>query len=221
MKYKIITFLIALLAFGSAGAQIYDDEESEKRQKVSLGTLVGLNTSGLVVHLPEEVLSANAGVAGEIILFTEYHINEIWGIRLVVAPSLERVGLVRAATTRSMMSTGTLDIALPLTMRLPVDKGAWFAGVGPFSRFVLGGGMSDGSQLPYTQQVGLDSITGEPRYAVDKFGSGFNALIGYENLGGLIVQVEGRMGLTNILNTETYRGEMWPFKVVVSAGYRF
>jgi len=45
--------------------------------------------------------------------------------------------------------------------------------------------------------------------------------VGYETARGLMLQVDVRMGLTNILNTETYRGRMLPYKVVASVGWRF
>jgi len=220
MKYKIITFIFAILTIGSAYAQDYDDETTE-RQKVSLGVMMGMNASDMTIHMPDNEFDARMGVAGELTLFTEYHINKTWGIRLVVAPSIERMGWASASGTWGTMSTGALDIVLPLTFRMPIGQNFCFVGIGPFSRFVVGGAMNDGRQLPYTLQVGQDSITGEPRYAVDKFGSGFAALVGYESERGLLVQADIRMGLTNILNTETYRGKMKPYKAVVSVGWRF
>jgi len=207
-----------MLAFGSVQAQMYEDEESAERQKVSVGLFAGTNASGMMVQMPDKEFDASVGVGAELALFTEYHINKTWGIRLVVAPAFERMGWINALGTQHTMRAATLDIVLPLTFRLPAG---WFFGLGPCSRFVLGGSMSDGSQLPYTLQVGQDSITGEPRFAVDKFGSGFAVLAGYETPRGWIMQAEVRMGLTNILNTETYRGRIMPYKAVLTAGYRF
>ncbi len=42
-----------------------------------------------------------------------------------------------------------------------------------------------------------------------------------DDAGFLLALVDSRLGLTNILNTERYRGHMRPYKVVVTAGWRF
>ena len=220
MKWNITIAICLLLSLGTARAQDFDDDP-EERQKVSVGVLMGMNASNIAVSMPDNEFDARAGLAAELSLFTEYHINKTWGVRLVVAPSVERMGWSTGTGSWCTISTGTLDVALPLAFRMPVGQNWCFVGLGPYSRFVVGGAMSDGSQLPYMLQVGLDTLTGEPRYAVDKFGSGFAALLGYETARGLMLQVDVRMGLTNILNTETYRGRMLPYKVVASVGWRF
>ena len=219
MRYKIIAFLLVLLAVFPTRGQDYDDETAE-RQKVSVGALAGVNLSGMAINMPSPAFQSRCGVWGEIALFTEYHINQTWGIRLIVAPAVERMGWGDPAATLNTMSVGALDIVLPLTFRMPLGEHFCFGGIGPYSRFVVGGAVSGGSQLPYTLQVGQDSVTAEPRYAVDKFGSGFAAIVGFQTQRGFIVQADLRMGLTNILNTETYRGRMLPYKVVLGVGWR-
>lgn len=220
MKNGICFFIVALLAIGNAGAQESDDEPAE-RQKVSLGALAGVNASGIRASLPGGEFGAQAGVAGEVALFTEYHINRLWGTRLTVAPAVERTSWAMGQAARSTTTTGVLDIVLGATLRLPAGQNFWILGLGPYSRFVVGGSTSGTGPWPYALQVGQDSITGEPRYAVDKFGSGFAAFVGFENRRGLMVQAEVRVGLTNILNTEAYRGRLWPYKAVLGVGRRF
>lgn len=171
--------------------------------------------------LPQGKFSTKASIGGEICLFTEYHINRTWGTRLTIAPAMERTGWIAGQTKSEMMSTGVLDIVLGATIRLPAGEHFWTIGLGPYSRFVVGGAMDGEGQWPYTLQVGQDSITGEPWYAMDKFGSGFAVFAGFESQRGLMVHAEVRAGLTNILNLETYHGRLWPYKAVLAVGQRF
>ena len=69
--------------------------------------------------------------------------------------------------------------------------------------------------------VYTDPVTGKARFALSDIHAGLALAVGYEFKNMWQIQLDARMGITDILNLETSGTYVYPYKVSLLVGYHF
>lgn len=227
-------FLVAIFSFVSfllspclAQGDVWGDD-NDHRQTVSWGLQGGGNISSFIMRVDpllrdtlimDSVLSATPRAGVDIGAFFEYHITRRWSVQLNGRLGMDRTALSYSDHRSHMLTLGT-DFSLPVTYRLPLSSGSLFFSLAPFCHFVFYSYVDEGVNL-YRRQVYTDPATGKVRFALSDIHAGIALAAGYEFENRWQLQLDARMGITDILNLETPGTYVYPYKVSLLVGYRF
>lgn len=229
---KKILSIILLLAACSVVAHAQDEEEEDPiRQYVSWGLRgsVGMATwisdvSPLVSEgLMNESVYPRPRPGGSVGIFVDYHISQRWSLVPTLTTGIENIGLHFGAEQgtphNSMLTTWSMDIALPIGFRIPLERGALLLNAGPYSRFVVASHNSNGVADPY--KIDWTDEEGMTHWAMAAFHSGVLIGIGYEMPSHWLVQMEYSQGFTDLLNLRSDGAYIYPSQVSLTVGYHF
>ena len=210
-----------------AQTEVWGDDD-DHRQTISWGLQGGGNISSFVMRVDpllrdtlimDSVLSATPGVGVDVGAFFEYHITRRWSVQLNGRLGMDRTTLSFSTHRSHMLTLGT-DFSLPVIYRVPSSSGNLFFSVAPFCHFVFYSYVDEGINL-YRRQVYTDPVTGKVRFALSDIHAGVALAVGYEFENRWQLQLDARMGITDILNLETPGTYVYPYKVSLLVGYRF
>ena len=225
MKKKIlIATIVSFLGFQFADLRA----QEEQRQYVSWGFAMGPNISSYIMRvdpllrdtlIADSMLSALPATGLSLGVFLDYHITDEWCLQANGTLSLEQATL-RYADHHSHMLTLGADAGLSVFYRHPWRGGNAFVGFGPFFHFVLYSAGTEDINL-YRRHLYNDPVDGKTHFAMSDIHAGLNLTLGYEFPSRWFLQMEGRFGVTDILNLSTPGTYVYPYKVVVGVGCRF
>lgn len=231
---KKALFLVAIISFfnfqfstSQAQTDVWGDDYDHP-QYVSWGVMGGPNISSFVMRVDpllrdtlimDSVLSATPAVGFDMGGFFEYHITRTWSVQLNGRVGMDRATL-RYSDHRNHMLTLGADFSLPVIYRTPLSTGHLIFSMAPFCHFVFYSYVDEGINL-YRRQIYTDPITGKDRFALSDIHAGIALAVGYEFENNWQVQLDARMGITDILNLETPGTYVYPYKVSLLVGYHF
>lgn len=223
----IFSFLFSVFNPVSAQTEVWGDD-NDHPQYVSWGLQGGPNVSSFIMRVDpllrdtlimDSVLSATPAVGFDLGGYFEYHITRHWCVQLSGRLGMDRSTL-RYSDHRSHMLTLGADFSLPVLYRTPLSSGHLFFSVAPYCHFVYFSHVDEGINL-YRRQVYTDPVTGKARFALSDIHAGFALAVGYEFENMWQIQLDVRMGITDILNLETSGTYVYPYKVSLLVGYHF
>lgn len=231
---KKTIYIIAILSlFGChfsvlhAQTEVWGDD-NDHHQTVSMGLLGGPNVSAFIMRVDpllrdtlimDSVLSATPAIGFDIGAFFEYQITRQWSVQLNGRMGMDRATLSYSDHRSHMLTLGT-DFSLPVLYRTPLSSGQLFFSVAPFCHFVFYSYVNEGINL-YRRQIFTDPVTGKDRFALSDIHAGLAFAVGYEFENRWQVQLDTRVGITDILNLETPGTYVYPYKVSILVGYHF
>ena len=210
-----------------AQTEVWGDDD-DHRQYVSWGLQGGGNVSSFIMRVDpllrdtlimDSVLSATPAVGFDVEAFFEYHITRTWSVQLNGRFGMDRATL-RYSDRRNQMLTLGADFALPVIYRVPLSRGSVFFSVAPYCHFVFYSQVDEGISL-YRRQIYTDPETGKDRFALSDIHAGVALAVGFEFENNWQVQLDARIGITDILNLETPGTYVYPYKVSLLVGYHF
>lgn len=229
---KILSIILLLTACSVVlHAQDDDDDVDPLRQYVSWGLRGSASmatwisdVSPLVSEgLMSESVTPRPAPGGAIGLFVDYHISPHWSIVPTLCSGIENVGLhfgdEQGTPHHSTLTTWSVDIALPFSFRVPLERGSLLLNAGPYSRFVVASHNSDGIANPY--KIDWTDAEGVTHWAMAAFHSGLLLGIGYEMPSHWLVQLEYNQGFTDLLNLIVEGAYIYPTQVSLTVGYHF
>lgn len=224
----ILAAIVTLVASPSSlRAQAWYDDEPQ-HQYVSWGLLAGPNLSSFIMRVDpllrdtlimDSVLSSLPSSGLTLGLFFDYHISDSWTLQVNGNLSWEQSILRYNDRHSHLLALGT-DVGLAVRYRQPWRSGHIFYALGPYCHFVLYSSGTEGIDL-YRRQIYTDPVTGKDRFAMSDIHAGVSLAVGYEFRNNWLVQLEGRMGVTDILNLETPGTYVYPYKVTFGVGCCF
>lgn len=203
-------------------------QAQEQRQYVSWGIVGGPNISSYIMRvdpllrdtlIADTILSSLPATGIDIGMFLDYNITNEWYLQANGTATLEQATL-RYSDHHSHMLTLGADAGLSVFYRHPWRGGHFLVGFGPYFHFVLYSAATEGINL-YRRQIYTDPVTGKSRFAMSDIHAGLGLTMGYEFAQHWLVQLEGRFGITDILNLETPGTYVYPFKIALGVGCRF
>ena len=231
MKRLFFVAIISIFNFGftisHAQTEVWGDDD-DHRQTVSWGLQGGPNVSSFIMRVDpllrdtlimDSVLSATPAVGFDLGAYFEYHITQTWSVQLNGRLGMERTTL-RYSDHRNHMLTLGADFSLPVLYRTPLSTGHLFFSAAPYCHFVFFSDADEGFNL-YRRQVYTDPVTGKIRFALSDIHAGIALAVGYEFESRWQVQLDARVGITDILNLETPGTYVYPYKVSLLVGYHF
>lgn len=203
-------------------------QEEEQRQYVSWGVVGGPNISAYIMRvdpllrdtlISDSVLSSMPATGLSFGLFFDYHITDRWLLQFSGDFALQQTTL-RYIDHHSHMLTFGVDVGLSVVYRAPWYNGNIFFSVGPYCQFMLYSAASEGVSL-YRRQVLVDPVTGKPRFALSDIHAGAALAVGYEFSGNWFVELEGKIGVNDILNLKTPGTYVYPYRATFGVGCHF
>lgn len=224
-RFTIIFFLFSFL-FSAASAQ---DTLDDFRQHTTWGFTTGANILDYSLNLESAVGApdrAAPGLGAEAALFLDYHISEPWALRFAPSLGMEHINLYKGADDGHLFSfVLELGIALEYTFKQSNNQILKHTSIlfGPYSHFVLASTLygSDNLRNPYSRTIAADPVTEQPSFAMGDLNSGINLSIAYQMPLAWFLQLDLKYGITDLLNADSHRLYVRPFKTVLSIGRRF
>lgn len=225
---KKIFLAVALFQLSFFNFQFLHAQEEQQRQYVSWGVMGGPNISAYIMRvdpllrdtlIADSVLSSMPATGLSFGLFFDYHITDRWLLQLSGDFALQQATLRYADHHSHILTFGT-DVGLSVLYRTPWHGGHLLFSVGPYCHFVLYSDATEGVNL-YRRQILVDPVTGKPRFAMSDIHAGAALSVGYEFANHWFVQLEAKMGVTDILNLETPGTYVYPYRGTFGVGCRF
>ena len=223
----LISFFACYLSPASAQTEVWGDDD-DHRQTVSWGLQGGPNLSSFIMRVDpllrdtlimDSVLSATPSIGFDLGAFFEYGITRRWSVQLNGRLGMESATLRYSDRHIHMLTLGG-DFSLPVIYRTTLSAGQLFFSLAPYCHFVFFSDADEGFNL-YRRQVFNDPATGKVRFALSDIHAGVAVAVGYEFESRWQVQLDGRIGITDILNLETPGTYVYPYKVSLLVGYHF
>lgn len=215
-------YILFLLTVTAANAVCQTDTgDAEFRQYTSWNVALGPNLTTYRIDLgnaedaPDKVrpgLGIDCGGA------LDYHITRDWSLQMGLLGNIERIGLQKEEDKTTLTAFG-LDLALQATWRN--GKGLSVA-AGPYTHFVYASATSDQSMPnPYHRGFADDPRTDEPLFAIGDLNAGLAITAACNIAGQWQIVLDFKWGVTDLLNTDSHRLYVRPFKTGLRISYSF
>lgn len=201
------------------------DTLDDFRQHTTWGFVTGPNMLNYSLNLESAADSpdrATPGIGAELGLFLDYHITDSWALRFSPSAGMEHINLFKG-TDDGHLFTFALELGIALEYTFKIQNSTFNINLGPYSHFVLASTLygSDNLTNPYSRTIDSDPFTEQPNFAIGDFNAGLAFAIAYQFPSWWFVQLELKYGVTDLLNADSQRLYVRPFKTVISVGRRF
>ena len=221
-----VLLLIFNFQFSILNSQPSPDDYS---QHTSWGFTTGANLLSYSLNLESAVGApdrATPGLGADFGLFLDYHVSEAWAIRFAPSASMEHIRLYKNNDDGHLISFALdLSIALEFSFEHSSIQAIKHSSIllGPYTHFVLASTLygSDYLTNPYSRYVADDPVTERPYFAMGDLSSGLLLAFAYQLPSSWFLQLDLKYGITDLLNTDTHRLYVRPFKISLSAGHSF
>ena len=230
-RFIILLFLTIQSSFlYSIKAQ---DTLDDFRQHTTWGFTTGVNILNYSLNLESAVGApdrAAPGIGSEAALFLDYHISQPCALRFAPSIGMEHINLYKGNDDGHLF-TFVLELGIAFEYSIPLQSSRQLNILfGPYSHFVLASTLygSDELRNPYsrtTVSVVTDSQTDpvieQPSFAIGDLNSGIALAVAYQMQSLWFIQLDLKYGITDLLNTDSHRLYVQPFKALLSVGRRF
>ena len=214
--------IIILFLFSVAFAQ---DTLDDFRQHTTWGFTTGANILDYSLNLESAVGApdrAAPGLGAEAALFLDYHISEPWALRFAPSLGMEHINLYKGTDDGHLFSF-VLELGVALEYTINTKHSTFNILFGPYSHFVLASTLygSDNLRNPSSRTIAADPVTEQPSFAMGDLNSGIDLSFAYQMPSSWLLQLDLKYGVTDLLNADSHRLYVRPFKAVLSIGRRF
>lgn len=214
--------IIILFLFSAAFAQ---DTLDDYRQHTTWGFVTGANILNYSLNLQSAVGApdrAAPGIGAELGLFFDYHISEPWALRFIPSAGMEHIQLFKGSDDGHLF-TFAMELGMAAEYTFNLRQSEVNICLGPYTHFVLASTLYGSNELtnPYSRTVAADPVTEQPSFAMGDLNAGLALAIAYQTPSWWFLQLDVRYGVTDLLNADSHRLYVRPFKAVISVGKRF
>lgn len=218
--------LIILTTFFCSLCSIVKCQDSidDYRQHTTWGFATGVNMLNYSLNLESAVGApdrAAPGLGAEMGLFLDYHISEPWAFRFAPSVGMEHINLYKGDDDGHLF-TFALELGMALGYTINHKLSTINFNFGPYSHFVLASTLYGSENLtnPYSRTNTSDPVTEEPSFAIGDLSAGIALSVAYQLPSLWFFQMDLKYGITDMLNADSHRLYVRPFKAVISIGRR-
>lgn len=231
---KRISLIIALLLTVATpvSAQQFSLDDDTFHQHLSWGITVSPTLTGWRHNLdtlssaPSQIRTALGVDAG---FFFNFHVTPVWNLIFGGNFALEQISLKNNNNSDHLLSLGT-DIDFLLAYNIPTNSFCWQLALGPYTHFMHLDLSANPSKHSFSRTFAFDNRNGEPYFLLGDFNAGltFQASIFKQNGTSQNKQSHKwhyfcklRWGITDILNVDSHRLYVRPYKIAVGVACHF
>lgn len=218
---------IVLIVIVNCQLSIVNSQETldDYKQHTSWGVATGVNLLHYNLNLESTVGAPDKtkpGIGAEMGLFLDFHISPSWAIRMAPSAGLEHINLYKDNENGHLVTFAT-EFALSIEYTINCGLSTINFNLGPYSHFVIASTLygSDHLTNPYSRTIASDPITEEPTFAIGDLNAGFAFSVAYQLPSLWFVQLDFKYDVNDILNADSHRLYVQPFKAILSIGHRF
>ena len=196
-------------------------QEEPFRQHLSWGVFVSPNLTGWSHNLdtistaPDRIHPHFGVDAG---FYLNFHVTPQWSILFGSNITLEQLRLSTNNENDNLSTLGA-DIDLSLSFSIPCNNLTISLALGPYTHFMLYDLSNDPAMHPYSRNFSYNPRNEEPVFRLNDFNAGVAAQISCLNKDGWQLFCKFRLGITDILNIDSHRLFVRPYKLSLGLAY--
>lgn len=224
---RLIIFLI-IFSFNSVYAawlgKKTQDTLDDFRQHTTWGFTTGANFLNYNLNLQSAIGApdrAEPGIGAEAGLFFDFHISEPWALRFTPSVGMEHIRLYKGNDSGHLF-TIAFELAIATEYSFSVKNSQFSILFGPYTHFVLASTLygSDELRNPYSRTTASDPVTEQPSFAIGDLNAGLAFSLAYQLPSRWLIHMDLKYGVTDLLNADSHRLYVRPFKAVIAIGRR-
>lgn len=223
MRKNLLTIILSFIIIASAAAQKTDSSDLF-RQYTSWSITAGPNLNGYRYSLkstdyaPDRIRPAFGVDAGAAI---SYHITRDWQLQMTALATIERAHIANNELT-AMLTTGGTDISVQAGYRFGNDGISFQLLAGPYTHFTIFSHSSDHSvSNPYSRTNTNNPRTDNPLFALGDLCAGAALTMAVLTKRKWHTAVDLKWGITDLLNADSHKLFVKPYKIALRASYSF
>lgn len=221
MRKNIFTIISLIILIASADAQNADSSDLF-RQYTSWSLTAGPNLGGYRYNLqstdyaPDYIRPALGADAGAAI---SYHITRNWRLQMTALATIERARIVTDEPT-AVITTGGTDIMVQAGYSFDLNNISLQLLAGPYTHFIVFSHSSNHSVAnPYSRTNTNNPRTDNPIFALGDLCAGAAMTLAVHIDRKWQMAVDLKWGITDLLNVDSHKLHVRPYKITLRASY--